>query len=200
MRPEVARQVGARCAVLRAEFRAASAGAPPGRLGLNATPVGLAELVGREVRTGLGQGEGAPHGRQGLLRGAPASVCCASPRRRDWARFFARTRLGGRWQVALQCAAPCAGGEAGRRLQSDSPSSQGQFVRIYKVRSSVWEACYVGDSYLTLSKVYGSAACGAHTMYRGCESDCGSRASSRSRSTPRPSPPIRPTVAATAAC
>ena len=40
-------------------------------------------------------------------------------------------------QVAQQCAAPCAGGEAARRLQSDSPSSQGQFVRIYKVRSSV---------------------------------------------------------------
>jgi hypothetical protein len=87
VRPEVARQVGARCAGLRAEFRAASAGPPPGRLGLNATPVGLAELVGREVRTGLGQSEGAPHGRQGLLRGAPASVCCASPRRRDWDQF-----------------------------------------------------------------------------------------------------------------
>ena len=78
VRPEVARQVSARCAEL---------GAPPGRLGLNATPVGLAELVGREVRTGLGQSEGAPHGRQGLLRGAPASVCRASPRRRDWDRF-----------------------------------------------------------------------------------------------------------------
>ena len=62
-------------AALKAAAGAGVQGSPrPGRLGLNATPVDLAELVAREVRTGLGQSEGAPHGRQGLLRGASASV------------------------------------------------------------------------------------------------------------------------------